>query len=170
MLNKNRKQGFTLIELLVVIAIIGMLAATVLVSLGTARAKGRDAKRIADLKNIELAMQLYADSNQGRVPLTLNDLSPNYIKTLPIDPNTGAAYGYVAYGKVAGSNPEKCLKYHLGVALENQTTVLDSDADLGTAAQVNPCTGSTPFDGADGTGSATCGMSNTTGYCYDLTN
>lgn len=53
--------GFTLIELLVVIAIIGMLASIVLASLSNARAKSRDARRISDLRQVQLAVELFYD-------------------------------------------------------------------------------------------------------------
>lgn len=57
--NKEKIRGFTLIELLVVIAIIGLLASIVLASLNSARIKSRDAKRIADLHNIRLALEMF---------------------------------------------------------------------------------------------------------------
>ena len=60
-LGKNRR-GFTLIELLVVIAIIGLLATIVLVSLNTARQKARDARRVSDLRQISIALEMYYDS------------------------------------------------------------------------------------------------------------
>ncbi len=57
----KRTKGFTLIELLVVVAIIGLLASVVMVSLNSARAKARDAKRVSDLRNIQAALELYYD-------------------------------------------------------------------------------------------------------------
>lgn len=53
------KKGFTLIEILVVIAIIGILASIVLVGLGGFRARGQDARRIADTRQVQNALELY---------------------------------------------------------------------------------------------------------------
>ena len=52
------KKGFTLIELLVVVSIIGLLASIVVVSLGGARSQGRDAKRHADIRQMQTAQEL----------------------------------------------------------------------------------------------------------------
>ena len=109
-------KGFTLIELLVVIAVIGLLASIVLVSLGPARAKARDAARQADIRQINLAMEMcYDDSTCGagiekyisvatagaRAIANIDtDSTPCYLCPVPCDPSdttctTGSIGDYV---------------------------------------------------------------------------
>lgn len=60
--------GFTLVELLVVIAIIGILASLLLPSLARAKEQAKVVKVHAELYNIGLALQMYADDHDGAVP------------------------------------------------------------------------------------------------------
>lgn len=65
-----KRKAFTLVELLVVIAIIGLLASISIISLNNARAKARDAKRVADVKQISTALELFFN-DAGRYPTDL---------------------------------------------------------------------------------------------------
>ena len=67
MTSRKKLRGFTLIELLVVVAIIGVLSSVVLASLNSARVKSRDARRISDFKQIQIAMELFYDQ-AGKYP------------------------------------------------------------------------------------------------------
>jgi len=62
------KKGFTLIELLIVIAIIGLLATIVIVVYGTAKSASRDTKRLADLRQIGTALELY-NNDENHYPI-----------------------------------------------------------------------------------------------------
>lgn len=116
---KNRERGFTLIELLVVIAIIGVLSSVVLASLNTARAKARDARKVADFRQIANALTLFYDKN-GRMPNNYNPccgagegstyynqsmqelVSEGFLPKIPASPG-GPTYAYYNYGGSIGA-------------------------------------------------------------------
>jgi general secretion pathway protein G len=166
------ERGFTLIELLVVIAIIGILSSVVLASLNTARMKSRDTRRIADVKQIQLALELFFDSC-SRYPVNAyaaengctGGIAPTYIATVPKDPS-GSNYLYAGLNTAGGATV--CESYHLGAILEDNTNpALQSDRDTSGGAQ---CTGATQFDGTSAACTTTAGTPQPGGseLCYDL--
>jgi prepilin-type N-terminal cleavage/methylation domain-containing protein len=64
----SKQRGFTLIELLVVIAIIGILASLLLPTLGQAKRSARATACLSNLRQIGLALQLYLQENEDRLP------------------------------------------------------------------------------------------------------
>ena len=77
-MNRTRPQpwagshgGFTLIELLVVISIVAILASLLLPALGRAKAAALRTKCVSNLRQLQLAWQMYPADNDGR-------LAPNY--------------------------------------------------------------------------------------------
>jgi prepilin-type processing-associated H-X9-DG protein/prepilin-type N-terminal cleavage/methylation domain-containing protein len=65
---RTSTEAFTLLELLVVIAIISILASLLLPSLVRAKQRANQIKCVNHLKQLELALTMYADENEGQFP------------------------------------------------------------------------------------------------------
>jgi len=158
----KKLKGFTLIELLMVIAIIGILSSIVMVSLGSSKTKSRDAKRVSDIKTLQLALATYYSDNLYYPPL-LNELVPNYLPVLPRDPKeTGtcttasdaSCYKYYGYRSGSGScgalNP--AILYQLGAIFEDSgSSALLDDVDFTFSPTYTACSNGVNANGFSGT-------------------
>ncbi len=139
----KKQKGFTLIELLVVIAIIAILSTVVMAGLNSARAKGRDSRRLADIKQLQKALELCFDhgvgypvitggatiGQTGGLLLTTNCASATipfstYMNPLPTNPQPGGTnYVYTSANSTT---------YTVAFSLEGQSGSLVSGAHTAT--------------------------------------
>jgi prepilin-type N-terminal cleavage/methylation domain-containing protein len=91
------KRAFTLIELLVVIAIIGILAALLLPALSQAKENGRRTACGNNLRQVNLAIRLYADDGADALPVLP---TPN-----PYPNGVGAYYKQLVKGYLGLTGP-----------------------------------------------------------------
>ncbi|MCK6499074.1 MAG: prepilin-type N-terminal cleavage/methylation domain-containing protein [Nitrospira sp.] len=85
---ESRRWGFTLIELLVVVAILAILAALLLPALTSAKAKGKRAVCLSNLRQIGTAIRVYADDHEGHIPY--GPTAPPFTSPASFYPSTGA--------------------------------------------------------------------------------
>ncbi len=86
-------------------------------ALNSARAKSRDARRVADIKQIQTALELYYN-DKGQYPASSSDLVPSYMGQVPTNPtptNDGPCAANLAYAYSSqDANRSYTLTYCLG--------------------------------------------------------
>jgi len=118
----RRREGFTLIELLVVIAVIALLMAILLPALQRAREQGRAAACLSNLKQIGLAMYMYAEDHERKVMRA--EIREN------LKPNQMPVFWSTAYMKYLGGSGAEGLTNYWEVAVYNCPSYPDKEQTI----------------------------------------
>ncbi|MDP3962747.1 MAG: type II secretion system protein [bacterium] len=137
----KKNKAFTLIELLVVVAIMAILTAIIITNLTQAKGKSRDAKRVSDLAQMQLALELFFDRcNRYPVVATVSGANipaigdtgngcptgitlQTFISQIP-NPPTAGDYTY------AVNNATTPVDYVLRAKLETNNAALTDDVNV----------------------------------------
>ncbi|MBS5942895.1 MAG: prepilin-type N-terminal cleavage/methylation domain-containing protein [Finegoldia magna] len=84
---KKKKKGFTLLELLVVLAILAILIAIAIPVYKNQKEKAAITAHNANVRVLETAVESYKQ-DKGNFPENLDNLVPNYIKSVPAVPSS----------------------------------------------------------------------------------
>ena len=158
--NSGKQSGFTLIELLVVIAIIGLLATLSVLALNNARAKSRDAKRLADVKQIQTSLELYFNStghyptveefNTGKIEHYSSTVgTTTYMVEIPSAPtpadgscsNSDNNYTYIPNAEGSDYDLNFCVaKSPISSLPDGNLVAFSGGIKVGTGAPIGGCT------------------------------
>jgi prepilin-type N-terminal cleavage/methylation domain-containing protein len=160
----NKKHGFTLIELLVVIAIIGILAGMVLVSMGGARQKARDARRQSDMRQIISAEEMYYGDNTVNPDqyyhqdnTTWPTAIGTYMTSVPKDPTNSGNYIYGALANnVAGAGTTLAYQWFCYYARLEGTNYTAGNCTTGNSCWYTASEAGNFYKNAAPTTNATC--------------
>lgn len=157
--SKNFISGFTLVEMIVVIAIIAILTGIVTTNFTKSKAKARDAQRISDTGQLQLALSLYFD-RCAQYPTSLvltanNGCTSNpaitfasYIGKIPTPP-VGASQTTYDYAVNSASRP---TDYVLHAKLEDTNSATKNSLTSPAPSNYTVVTGNT-FTCSDAAGS-----------------
>ncbi len=117
--NFKKNKGFTLIELLVAMGIVAVLTGMAAFNFSQSRIRARDVQRKSDLSQLQKALELYRNDNNGNYPESAGFqqtlLTAGYSKVEFNDPRDGE---WSDYYYIPGDDRKT---YYLMACLENTT-------------------------------------------------